>query len=761
MAIETRPVPADAPPPAGPPSPFAVPPMPGHAPSVGPAASDVPEGWWVQAVARMATGWSRLQRRGTEWLMAAELDDLDTALREVVVDRDRRQEHAQAEHHRDLRRLRHRITEEADADDAADAARLGLALGAVASSGPLAPTDAITRRDIDRLRWRRRITRIGIVLAAGYGALTVTLHTPVIAPLELIGALMTVWIAGRSADADDQDDKAKAAAGAATQAATDDDGAAPAPGQEPEVPPFVTPVSLSKRDTARVRGELDLVTAFAMAGIIRAEQIPETHTVGGLTADGPGWTATVELPRGVKASAATGRVEELASALRIKKVRIEMTQDVGDDGHEGRVRLWVANSDSPHGKTKTPSVLTSAPAWDFWNEGVPLGTDARGNRQTMHLLWSSLMVGGLMGYGKSYFARLVAAAAALDPTVRIIVVTGKTGPDWAPLKHIAHRYIAGATPDIIREVLAVMESTIGEMQDRGTELERLYETDPAKAPEGKITFQLAHDGMGPVLLVVDELQELLDGAALVRVAVDDDNADSDKPGRTPTRSGKDVLVESFARYVRVTRFVGGMGVFITQRPDANSVPTALREVCAKRASCRVKGDRSAKMVLGDDAVAAGAAPHMLTEDSKGVVVLDQGGEEGHVTLKADVIDLPDFKDICLRGRDLREAAGTLTGDAAKLGEADRARRQARQVLTDAIAVLDGQGVDRARTERLVDLLTAAHPDRYEGLTGAQLQARLRDAGAGTTRKLGAIDGMANPNGYTREQLADALNGKGK
>ncbi|MFI0901811.1 hypothetical protein [Streptomyces sp. NPDC020983] len=754
MALDTtQPVP---PPPLHPPAPVTLTPVP-DAPADPSTQAEAPEGWWVQAVARMSTGYARLQAAGAAWLMVSEMDDIEVALNEVAVDRDRRNEKAIGEQQRDLRKLRRAITEEADEGDATDAARLGIALGSVAQAGPELVADAITRRDIQRLRWRRRMTRIGIVLAAGYGALTLDFHTPVMLPLELLAALVTVWVAGKPAE--DNDDQEQPAAGDA------DTTAVPGPrGEEPAekpLPPFFASVDLVKRDEHRVRGELDLVTAFAKAGIIADKEIPETHTVGGLREDGPGWTATVELPRGVKASVATSRVEELASALRIKKQRIELTHDAGEDGHEGRVRLWVANSDSPYGKTKTKSVLVDAPQWDFWNQGVPLGADARLARQVMHLLWNSLMVGGLMGYGKSYFARLVAAAAALDPTVRIIVVTGKTGPDWAPLKHIAHRYIAGATPDIIREVLAVMEGTIAEMQDRGTVLEELYETDPDKAPEGKITQELAADGMGPVLLVVDELQELLDGAALVRVAVDDENADPDKPGRTPTRSGKDVLVESFARYVRVTRFVGGMGVFITQRPDANSVPTALREVCAKRASCRVKGDRSAKMVLGDDAVAGGAAPHMLTEDSKGVVVLDQGGEEGHVTLKADVIDLPDFKDICLRGRELRIAAGTLTGDATTHGHVDPAVTAARNLLDDAIGVLDGAGVDRARTDRLVELLTTAIPARYDGLTAAQLQARLRDAGAGTTRKLGAIDGMANPNGYTREQLAEARASHGK
>ena len=757
--ITTSPVPADAPPPAGPASPFAVPPQPLAASDV-PAADAQPEGWWVDAVARMATGWARLQARGTAWLMAAELDDLTVALHEVEVDRDRRNEKAIKEHHRDLRRLRDRIGDEANADDSAGAAELGIALGQVAQAGPELVIDAITRRDVDRLRWRRRVTRIGAVLAAGYGLVTLTAHMPVIAPMELLGALLTVWIAGREQDSD-----ATEQAQQPGEAGPDGVVAQSQVGQEP-VPPFITPVNLIKRPDARVRGELDLITAFVKAGIIKAEQVEETHTVGGLREDGPGWTATVELPRGVEAVAATSKIGALASALRIKNQRIEMVADTGEDGHDGRVRLWVANSDRPFGTEKNRSVLVDAPSWNFWKDGIPLGVDARGLRQFMNLLWSSLLIGGLMGYGKSYFARLIAAAAALDPSVRIVVLTGKSGPDWAPLKHVADKYIAGNSPATIREGLSLIEDLISEMDTKGQELERLFEEDPATVPEGKITPEMvaADPRMGPVLLVVDELQELLDGAAMLRVAVDEDDADlgdTGRGGRTPTRNGKDVMVEGFARYVRVSRAAGGMGLFVTQRPDANSVPTALREVCAKRASYRVKGDRSAKMVLGDDAVNAGAAPHMLTESSLGVLVLDQGGDAGHVTLKADVISVAEFRDICLRARDLRIAAGTLTGFAAAYGRVDPAETAARALLTDAVAVLDADGVDRARTDRLVELLKAAHPDRYGDLTGPKLQAALRDAGAGTTRKLGAIDGMANPNGYTREQIADALNSHGK
>jgi hypothetical protein len=747
----------NAPPPAGPPSPFGIPPQPGHAPDV-PAAEPQTEGWWVPAVARMGTGYARLQSTAAAWLMASEMDDLDVALNEVAVDRDRRNEKAIGAQQRDLRKLRRAITDEADDGDATDAARFGIALGSVAQAGPNLVADAITRRDIERLRWRRRLTRIGIVLAAGYGTLTLTMAKPVMLPLELLAALAAVWIAGKPREENgDQEQQQVADGEAGTAAVPGPDGEAV---PEKPLPPFFASVDLVKRAEERVRGELDLVTAFFRAGIISKAEIAETHTVGGLREDGPGWTATVELPRGTKAEAATSRVADLASALRIKKQRIEMTHDAGEDGHEGRVRLWVANSDTPFGKGQHRSELADAASWDFWQQGVPLGPDARGARQTMHLLWNSLLIGGLMGYGKSYFARLIATAAALDPTVRIVVLTGKSGPDWAPLKHVADKYIAGNSPATIREGLALIESLISEMDEKGQELERLFEEDPQSVPEGKITPAMvaADPRMGPVLLVVDELQELLDGAAMLRVAVDEDDADlgDGKPGRTPTRNGKEVMVEGFSRYVRVSRAAGGMGLFVTQRPDANSVPTALREVCAKRASYRVKGAGSAKMVLGDDAVNAGAAPHMLTESSLGVLVLDQGGEAGHVTLKADTITVAEFREICLRARELRINAGTLSGFAATHGHVDPTIAAARNLLSDAVGVLDGAGVDRARTERLIELLTIASPPRYADLTGAQLQARLRDAGAGGTKKLGAIDGMANPNGYTREQLADAL-----
>lgn len=519
----------------------------------------------------------------------------------------------------------------------------------------------------------------------------------------------------------------------------------------PEAPKVVVEGGPEIRNTSPVRpqGEADLVAVLVKAGIISEAQRDETHLTAPIRTHGPGWTATVELPPGMKASVATGKAADLASALRIKKTRIEVKADTSDEGHEGRFVLWVADNDNPYGTGKNYSKLIEAERWDFWRDGVPLGGDARGGRQTLHLMWSSLMLGGLQDYGKSYLARLIAAAAALDPYMRIVLISGKSGPDWAPLKKIAHAFVAGSTPDRLDAVHGILDETIADMQDRGERLERLFEEDPAACPEGKVTRELAREpGTELTLIIVDELQELLDAAALTKVKVGDE-----EEGGGRGRSGKDVLVEKFARFVRVARYVGGMGVFITQRPDSSSVPTKLRNVCVKTGCFRVKGPESSRMVLGDDAVAAGAAPHLLGESSKGVVVLDQGAEEGHLTLKADVIDLPEFTDICERGRVLREEAGTLVGAAVHRGEGGSAAAASAALRADCFRVLDEAGVDRMRTEVLAAGLKDGNPESYSDLTPELLKAMLRKAGAGSPVPLGAVDGLSNPRGFKRESLA--------
>ncbi|MFF4574851.1 hypothetical protein [Streptomyces sp. NPDC001410] len=468
----------------------------------------------VQAAAAFAEQRARVAQRLQEWFATADVTD-ERLAQDLERKRRQAQRGQEAEVRGRIKALQAKLRGASPEEASGIAAQLAGAEAQLALIAGDADADRmkVDGRALSRARWAKKAGR----LASAIGVVVVYLNVVAMAPMFALAGLGAApfgwWYLSRPLVDEETKQAGKVVLTETPDGAVIVVDQATGEAVLAEDAPFVPDtlanlgrVSLFKRESGRVQGESDLVTALVKAGIITEAQRDETHLAGVIQPSGPGWTATVELPRGVKASAAISKVEDLASSMRIKKTRIEMSADTSEEGHEGRFVLWVADEDNPYGTGKVPSELIKAERWDYWQHGVPLGADARRERHTLHLLWFSLLIGGLMGYGKSYLARLVAAAAALDPTVRIIVITGKTGPDWAPLRHIAHKWIAGATPEIIREVLDVIGGTIEEMQDRGTELDRLYEEDPESVPEGKITPDLAKKGMGPVLLVVDELQ---------------------------------------------------------------------------------------------------------------------------------------------------------------------------------------------------------------------------------------------------------------
>ncbi|MGW4691985.1 hypothetical protein ACWEO1_06355 [Kitasatospora cineracea] len=633
---------------------------------------------------------------------------------------------------------------------------------------------APTEGQVGRARWARKAGRaamlVGSVLAGG---IYLPLQDPMWLLASLPAAAVALWRAG--ALGEEQEPEAKPAAMATGGIPEQQTGQAP-PVEGPAFAAAITAARLAAAEAstpgslaaqqvaaaaeqaAQVQGAGDLLDALVRAGIITKQGAEETRIVGVIRPDGPGWTATVELPGGIPAEDAIGKASGLASALKVKSSQLQMAKDTSEEGHEGRFVIWCANVANPYAGAPVPSELIGAQSWDFWARGIPLGTNARGVRRVLNMLWNSLLIGGLMGYGKSYLARLVVAAAVLDPYVDIVVLCGKAGADWAALKIVARHYVIGNTASTIREMHEVMEDVIEEMSAHGQALERLFETDPAACPEGKITPQLARQSdLHLTLLVVDELQEILDAAAGMKlVSADEAEAAESSERKAAGQNGKNVMVSLFARFMRVARFVGGMAVIVTQRPDSNSVPTELREVASKRACFRVKGQNSSRMVLGDDAVSAGAAPHLLLDPHKGVSVIDEGGEEGHDTVKADVIDLNEFRAICERGRDLRIDAGTLTGYAARAAgtrEADTARRDLLTAVADA---MEAMGVDGARLDELADAMAAAAPGRWGDLTADRLGEQLRALGAGGTVKLPRREDGSRPNGYRLEAIEALL-----
>jgi S-DNA-T family DNA segregation ATPase FtsK/SpoIIIE len=75
-----------------------------------------------------------------------------------------------------------------------------------------------------------------------------------------------------------------------------------------------------------------------------------------------------------------------------------------------------------------------------------------------------------------------------------------------------------------------------------------------------------------------------------------------------------------------------------------------------------------------------------------------------------------------------------------------------ELISDAVDVMDKRGVDRMRTEVLAAALAEHAPDAHGGMDGETLKSALAET-VGKPVQLGAWDGMSNPRGYRRDDLA--------
>ncbi|HZD14636.1 MAG TPA: cell division protein FtsK, partial [Pseudonocardiaceae bacterium] len=99
-------------------------------------------------------------------------------------------------------------------------------------------------------------------------------------------------------------------------------------------------------------------------------------------------------------------------------------------GSARRVALWVADVDVFAQKPPV-TALAKADQVDFW-QGFRFGQDARKRPVQLVMVWSSLLVGAIPRMGKTFAARLPAAAAALDAWVQLFIFDGKGGKDCSP-----------------------------------------------------------------------------------------------------------------------------------------------------------------------------------------------------------------------------------------------------------------------------------------------------------------------------------------
>lgn len=459
---------------------------------------------------------------------------------------------------------------------------------------------------------------------------------------------------------------------------------------------------------------------------------PRVSCTMGPVRDGRGWAVIFDLPRGggKTASDVLAKREVIAQELGVDEIQVIMSRvRAAQGGNAGRVSMWVADDD-PYLGTPNPSPLAKADTFSVWDP-IPFGQDARGNRITVPVMWQSMFFGGLPRRGKTFTQRLMTAAGLLDAWVRHYVADGKGGADWMPMRAVAHRLVMGAEDDAIEALKAMLQELLSEMERR---FALLRDLPPSVCPEGKLTPEIMRRYNLPVIFVtIDELQEYF-------TAMEKDDRND--------------VINNLCRIARRGPAAGFISNFASQRPDADSVPTKLREIITIRYSTQVVDQTSSDMVLGKGKAAQGADASVLSEEHKGTGVLVTG-PASFVTVRADLMDGPAFAQLCQRGRQLRIEAGQLTGDAVGdvTAAADAAGFIVPAIVSDVLEVM--RHSPRMFTTDLLNGLVKLDEDTYGDFNAEQLAKELEQAGVKRTSKQVKIDG-ANAAGYQRRDIEGAV-----
>lgn len=214
---------------------------------------------------------------------------------------------------------------------------------------------------------------------------------------------------------------------------------------------------------------------------------------------------------------------------------------------------------------------------------LPAGIDECGQWVWLDLANNSgFVVGGVPGSGKTVALSSWLTSLALSPLVQFALVDGKGGGDWA---HWGQRAWLYSDSDDLSEVLELFRTVhnlmLARLRSATAVLGRSNTWDGGFTP-----------GWPLVVLVVDECQTVLDGAGLCK----EDKA----------------MVAEITRIVssliRRGRSAGMICVLATQKADASSIPTVIRDNAALRACFAVKTNEAAVAVLGPSAWGAEGSP---------------------------------------------------------------------------------------------------------------------------------------------------------
>ncbi len=323
-----------------------------------------------------------------------------------------------------------------------------------------------------------------------------------------------------------------------------------------------------------------------------------------------GWRMTVSVPRGARVSDLEEAAEAVAACMQVRDVRVAR-----ELSNARLAQVVVVRRDPLADTGPLPWPHVDAARLSLWDP-IPVGVDDEGEVVTVSLPERNVLLGGEPGAGKSAALSMLVATAALDPSVKLTLLDGKL-VELAVWSDCAERSVGvdvGEAIDVLRGLQAEMEHRYA----------RLLADGRRKVGPG--------DGLALHVVVCDELAHYLTA--------------SDRKQRIEFA---DLMRDLVSR----GRAAGVVVLGATQKPSADVVPTALRDLFGFRWALRCSTPQASDTILGHGWASQGFNAATVDAAHRGVgYLLHEGGQP--VRLRSYYLDDQALAGIAGRAGQLRD-----------------------------------------------------------------------------------------------------------
>lgn len=268
----------------------------------------------------------------------------------------------------------------------------------------------------------------------------------------------------------------------------------------------------------------------------------------------------------------------LAAAMGIRSLGV-----APDPSHAGRFCLTLVRRD-PLSEPAGPWPWLGRQHTDLFAP-VPIGVDEHGAEVAISLFEHNLLVGGEPGAGKSVLLSLLVAAGALDRSCELYLFDPKL-VELGLWKKAADCFVGPS----LAEATVALSVLHAEMAHRFEMLDALKDR----------KIDAARHGLGLVLVVIDELHSYLTSSDKKAVAAFSDSL-------------RDLVARG--------RAAGIVVVAATQKPAADVVPSALRDLFSCRLALRCVTKEASDTILGSGWATNGYSASEIDPSARGVGLL--------------------------------------------------------------------------------------------------------------------------------------------